>query len=609
MCGIAAVFAYDPAASRVSEVELEAITDAMAARGPDGQGVWRHPDGRIGMGHRRLAIIDLSDAGRQPMASADGRLHLVFNGEIYNHQDLRAELIDAGVVLRSRSDTEVLLHLYARHGAAMLPRLRGMFAFALWDEARQGMLVARDGHGIKPLYLCDRGGTVRLASQVKAILAGGAVPRRIHPAGAAGFLLWGAVPEPFTIVRDIVPVPPGSSLWIDRSGVGPPRRFWSLETVLAEAEAERPPGDAAGPGALREALEDTVRHHLVADVPVAVFLSAGLDSCTLASYAAAAGRAAAAGAVVDTVTVSFDRLEGTPADEAPLAAEAARALGTRHHHLRVSANDFAGDLEGLLRAMDQPSTDGVNVYYVSRAAARAGIKVALSGLGGDELFGTYPSFRDVPRLAARLGPLAGLRPAGIGFRRLAAPLLRRFTSPKYAGLLEYGTSVSDAYLLRRALYMPWELPDILGPEAARDGWAELEARTALRRTVAGLRDPWVQVAALEATWYMRNQLLRDADWASMAHGLELRVPLVDTALLGRLAPVLVRPARPSKRAMAESAPLPLPRPILDRPKSGFFVPLHDWLRGMRPGEATDRRQPDRGLRGWARRVLAEWSDG
>lgn len=576
MCGLAAILATTRAPRGVDAARLLAIRDAMTARGPDGAGLWMSSDGRVGLAHRRLSIIDLSDAGAQPMASACGRITLVFNGEIYNYRALRAELAAKGAVFRSHTDTEVLIELYRREGADMLGRLRGMFAIALWDEERQGLLLARDGHGIKPLYLAEYDGMVACASQVRALLAGGAVDDRPDPAGHAGFFLWGHVPEPHTLYRGIRALPPGSWLWLGADGGRSEGRFFDLRTELAAEHS-------ASAMDLREALLDSMRAHLVADVPVGVFLSGGLDSTTLAGLAAEAG-----GAAPRTVTLGFAEFAGTARDEVPLAELVAAHYGTDHQTQRVTAADFAACRDKILAAMDQPSVDGVNTWFVSRAARERGLKVALSGLGGDELFGGYDSFHQIPRLVRALSPLRLLPGLGRAARVVSAPWIHHVAPAKAAGLLEYGTRFGDAYLLRRGLFMPWELAGVLGPDMAREGWRELAPRLALEGAVAGIASDRLKVSALETGFYMRNQLLRDSDWAGMAHGLEIRVPLVDVTLLRA---VLALPRPPSKRDMALCARPTLPSAILDKPKTGFFVPVAQWL-----GEKS--------LRGWARRVYA-----
>ena len=579
MCGIAALFAYGPSAPPFAETELRVLREAMAARGPDGAGLWLAPDARVGLAHRRLAIIDLSDRARQPMARAEGRLRITFNGEIYNFRELRAELEAKGERFETESDTEVLLALYAREGDGFVARLGGMFAFALWDEGMRRLLLARDPFGIKPLYYADDGGTLRIASTVQALLEGGHADTAPDPAGHAGFFLMGSVPEPHTLYRGIRALPAGHTLVVTEKGIETPRPYVSIAEILrADVQGHGPPPLAA-------ALRESVSRHMVADVPVGVFLSAGLDSGVLAALAAETQGATG----LEAVTLGIRGFRGTADDEVPLAAEVARAINARHRIVWIEPEDFANARDDLLAAMDQPSIDGVNVYFVARAAKAAGLKVALSGLGGDELFGGYDTFAKVPRLAGVLGAVPCARAFGRGLRVVSAPLLKRFANPKWAGLLEYGTNVSDAWLLRRGLYMPWELPDLMDPDMARAGLSQLRLPERLAADVNGISEPWRQVQALEMGWYMKNQLLRDADWAGMAHGLEIRVPLADSVLFQSLAPWLGRESGPGKIDMAR-VPGNLPPAVFTRAKTGFSVPIREWLTGEPGGNS---------LRGWA----------
>ena len=620
MCGINGIFSFGAAAPAIDRAELLRTREAMTARGPDAAGAWVSADGRVGLAARRLAILDLSPTGAQPMACEGGRVQLVLNGEIYNFRQLRAELEAAGCRFRSSGDTEVVLALYLRHGEAMLPRLRGMFALAVWDE-RAGrprrLLLARDPMGIKPLYYSTgsaglpstaAGGQLRFASQVKALEAGGAIARAVDPAGLAGFLLWGSVPDPWTIRREVRALPAGTCLIVEEGRAGEPRPFAALAgqaaSEVAEADAgfdraarrHQPAGEAAAPGSDRApltpeaAIEESVTAHLVSDVPVAIFLSAGLDSGLIAALA----RRHLAEPPV-TFTLSFDVLAGTPREEAPLAAAVARRLGTRHLERRLAREDFARLWPAALAAMDQPSIDGFNTFAVSRAAHEAGLKVVLSGLGGDELFGSYPSFADVPRAARaarwaqRLPGLAAAWPA------LAARLGP--SRPKLAALLRHGATLPGSYFLRRALFLPAELPALMGAEAAAAGLAAydpiadaasklvggIDYMAGMAATANGRRpDAWLAVQLMESSQYMRNQLLRDSDWASMASSVELRVPLVDARLHRLLAAGGFQPARRlGKAALVRRLAPELPAALWRRPKSGFYVPVLEWLR---PGE-------------------------
>jgi asparagine synthase (glutamine-hydrolysing) len=352
---------------------------------------------------------------------------------------------------------------------------------------------------------------------------------------------------------------------------------------------------------LASTLRDSVAHHLIADVPVGVFLSSGLDSTTLAALAAEQG------GVLRTVTLGFEEFRGLPDDETPLAEMVASRYGAQHQTIWITRRDFQDEAERIFHAMDLPTRDGVNTYFVSLAAKRAGLKVALSGLGGDELFGGYTSFRDVPRAANTFAFLPPGSPFGRAFRVVSAPVLKHFTSPKYAGLLEYGGSYGGAYLLRRGLFMPYELPEFLDADLVREGWNELQTIACLDATIAGVRSPRAKVSALEMNWYMRGQLLRDSDWAGMAHSLEIRVPLVDMELLRTVAPTLAANP-PTKRDMADAPRKKLPPEILNRSKTGFRVPLQDWFMGETPGHnVQEPNSADLGLRGWTKYVYRQFT--
>ena len=582
MCGINGILRLGPQAPPPDVNEALRTRDSMKARGPDGAGLWTDAGCHIVLGHSRLAIIDLSDAGLQPMASADGRYHVVFNGEIYNYRELRAEL-RRDYAFRSESDTEVVLALFAREGVGGLARLRGMFALALWDDDEKRLLLGRDPNGIKPLYYSTDGHYFRFASQVKALVAGGAVPTHADPAGLCGFLLWGSVPEPWTIYESVKTVPAGHVMSVSRAGVGQPQ-------PLPKSLEGRP-----APASLVDAIEESVVAHLVADVPVAIFLSSGLDSGLITALARRH-----LPEPPTTMTLRFREFRGTESDEGPLAAEVARTLGTRHVERWVSRDEFLTALPAALAAMDQPSIDGLNTYWISRAAHESGIKVALSGLGGDELLGGYPSFRQVPRLVQ--WTRAASRVPGVTAACEALAGLAGAYRPKLAGLVRYGTSLQRAYFLRRAVYLPEELPRILGRDRAEAGLHACDpvGLTEAALGTVGTSDGWNAVQALETRLYMRNQLLRDSDWASMAHSLELRVPFVDARLQDAAAGMDDAPRRSGKARVVRSTAPELPEALFSRRKTGFITPFAGWLDDAGP------MHMGKGSRRLALRILSEW---
>jgi asparagine synthase (glutamine-hydrolysing) len=584
MCGIVAIFGYNNASPPIDREELLKIREAMTNRGPDGAGAWISDDNRIGMAHRRLAIIDLSDNGAQPMADKTGQYQIVFNGEIYNYRELRSILEKKGYQFRSTSDTEVLLNLYAEKGMQMVHDLRGMYAFALWDNKRKGLFLARDPFGIKPLYYADNGHTIRIASQVKALLKGGGIDTAHESAGQVGFFLWGFVPEPYTLYKNICALPAGSTLWIDAAGKKNISTFCEIANPLVTIPDSKPQINRNEE--LRDILLDSLKCHIVADVPVGIFLSSGKDSTTIAALVSEFAQQK-----LHTVTLGFNEFKGTKDDEVPLAEKVASQYNTIHRTEWISKNEFHQDYEDIINSMDQPSIDGINTYYVCKAAARTGLKVALSGLGADELFGGYPSFSEIPKLVGALKGFSYIPWVGALFRNVSAPFFAALTSPKYAGTFEYGSNFGGAYLLRRSLFMPWELSAFIDPAIVKDGLETLQTIPVLNGISNRVKEPRQKVSALEVSWYMRNQLLRDSDWAGMAHSLEVRVPLVDIEFFKKIKQLETNKFV-TKGEFVGTPLKALPVEVLKRPKTGFCIPTQKWI-----GDPLGR-----GLRGWAQKV-------
>lgn len=571
MCGLVGAF-LRPGADIAGE-PLHAPLARMARRGPDGEGTWREEG--VSLGHRRLAIIDLDPRAAQPMHSIDGRYVIVYNGEIYNYRELRRELEAAGTPFRTTSDTEVILALFAIHGEAMLPRLHGMFAFVIWDRVARRGFAARDPYGIKPLYYAQTSQGALVASQVKALLATGLVSREPDVHGQAGFWLLGSVPEPRTWFRDIRALPAGHFAWIDEGRVGPPKCWWDIGEAWRSAPDNRLP-DAEVREGVRAALKESVARHLVADVPVGVFLSGGIDSGALAGLMVDAGAHALVG-----VTLTYDEFAGRPEDEAPVAARIAAHYGIRHHVRRVTRDEFVSDLPRILDAMDQPSIDGINTWYASKAAAENGLKVVVSGVGGDELFQGYASFRQLPRLVAARRAMAMIPGAASALRWWADRRADRTGNRRWHHLPEWSRSIAGAWWLRRSLFAPEDLPGLMGNDAAQVALRGFDAALCVRRMCGDLpADPRLALGQIESMTYLRNQLLRDSDWASMDHGVELRTPLVDARLLGQAGAYLPAFGRfPNKTLMARAPTRPLPGDVIRRRKTGFGIPAGHWLQG------------------------------
>lgn len=578
MCGFVVSLTNKPGDISREREAIAAACERMAPRGPDAQGIWQGEG--VTLGHRRLAILDLDARANQPMSSICGRYVIVFNGEIYNFRELRAQREAAGDTFRTSSDTEVLLALFAAEGEAMLPKLRGMFALAIWDAVARRGFAARDPYGIKPMYYARTGKGWLLASQVKAILATGLVSRDPDPAAQAGFWLTGSVPEPRTWYRDIRALPAGHSMWIAEGAPEDPKCWWDIRDDWRQASGDALPDQAVQEQGC-EALLDSVRAHLVSDVPVGVFLSGGIDSGALAGLMRDAGAASLQG-----VTIAFQEFAGKDEDEAPVAASIARHYDITHHVRMVTRVEFERDLPTILDAMDQPSINGINTWFASKAVAELGLKVVVSGVGGDELFHGYSSFRQLPRMVAAWRHVAVL-PGAMAAAQWACNLqARRTGNARWSYMPEWARRLPTAWLLRRGLFAPSELPALMGHELAVTALREFD----LVAWIVGLseplpHDPRNALALVESVTYLRNQLLRDSDWASMAHSVELRTPLVDAWLLRQLRPVAgAFRGFPDKRLLAQAPASPLPESVINRPKTGFSLPMAQWL-----AKVTDQR--------------------
>ncbi|MDB6006667.1 MAG: asparagine synthase [Prosthecobacter sp.] len=574
MCGIAGILSSQTAEADRLDAPLMRMQEALRRRGPDDSGLWASGCGRARFAHTRLAILDLSPAGHQPMLSADGALSIVFNGEIYNFRELRTELERDGVVFATQSDTEVLLRLYEQNGSAMVERLRGMFAFAIWDAREGRAFLARDPLGIKPLYYVKRGGTLAFASEVKALQQAGLTGRELDAGALMRFFESGSVAEPRTLLKEVCCLAAGHTLrWHD--GTAETQCFWEPRFGAVDIAPR------AAVNLTRDALLDSVRHHFISDVPVGVFLSGGIDSTAVLALSIANGQR-------DLQTFSIG-VDDPALDESSAAARTAAHFGTRHHELRLDAAAMSASFPQFLACMDQPSIDGFNTFTVAGFARAQGMKVVLSGLGGDELFGGYPSFQKVPQLAHMARMIHRIPLSSLGGRVMERwmprPPLRRVGS-----LLQREPTLLNAWRTFRGVFTR-RTALILAARYAGCSVADIVEQQDMALPDACEID---QVSACELSLYMRNQLLRDSDVMSMAHGLELRVPFVDRALFEAVArlPASLR-LQQGKRLLTDAVP-EVPDWVAKAPKRGFLFPYEKWLAAEWGGAfaAVTARLPD-----------------
>jgi asparagine synthase (glutamine-hydrolysing) len=583
MCGICGIVGVESAEESARAVRRMAA--ALVHRGPDEDGFLIAPKAapRVALGMRRLSIIDLP-GGHQPILNETGDVAVFQNGEIYNFRELRAELESFGHTFRTKSDTEVIVHGYEQWGDACVEHLRGMFAFTLLDtrNASAGapkVLLARDRMGIKPLYYTVRDGALFFASEVRALLASGCVPRKISAGALDSYLLFGSVCEPMTLVDGVFSIPPGHRVSISASDAVKrvvPEPYWTFGDAAARKPSDMPTTLESAAIRLRPLLEQAVSGHLIADVPLGIFLSSGLDSTAIVALASAVQSG------LHTFTVIFSEQEFSEAE--PARATATR-FGTHHEELLLDGAEMLAHLDDAVDALDQPSMDGINTFFVSWAARRAGLKVALSGLGGDEVFGGYSTFASGPR-AVRVAALGKKFPRGV--RRATAAAVGRAGGGrgdggrKVAALWRNSEALPHPYYFTRTLYTPDHVAALRGTDASSgddSAWRNWLAESA--REAAGL-DSFGAISCLEARSYMVNTLLRDTDSVSMAHSLEVRVPLLDHVLVefvSRLASDVKIKRGVNKALLVEALKGLVPAETLGLRKRTFTFPWERWLRG------------------------------
>jgi asparagine synthase (glutamine-hydrolysing) len=581
MCGIFGIIGRN---AQVSAEILERATRSLTHRGPDDGGtVILHDSAQesveIGLGNRRLAILDLSPLGHQPMHDPATGNWIVYNGEIYNFREVRAKLEKAGAQFGSHSDTEVILRAYAQWGEACLDEFRGMFAFAIWDARQHRLFAARDAMGIKPLYYHQSDRYFLFSSEVRTLLGTGLVPRRIDAAGLANYLSFGSLYDPNTLVEGVKALPAGHFLtW--ESGKLTQTEYWDLIDSASEThdlgEYERVKLEAQAAGML----DESVRMQLVSDVPVGVFLSGGIDSSSLV------GILARSGVRPSTFSIVFREAEYSEGEYSRMIAQQFR---TDHHEITVSQSDFFSAIGPAIRAMDMPTIDGINTYFVSEQTRAAGVKVALSGLGGDEVYAGYSSFRTVPRME-RLANSWNRLPGGI--RNPAANVFAAIApandqNRKLMALARDDGSIVHPYFLSRMLFTPEQVRELL-PFTKKKSPNSPGAEKSLVENLNRARklDPVNRVSYLESRCYMLNTLLRDSDVMSMAHGLEVRVPLIDHQLARavlRLPGAWKLDAGTPKPLLVRALEGKLPDKIVRRKKRGFTLPFEHWMReSLRP---------------------------
>jgi asparagine synthase (glutamine-hydrolysing) len=577
VCGIAGIVGLSAAAPPVTAESVVAMRDAMAHRGPDGAGLWLSPDARVGFGHRRLSIIDLSAAADQPMSDGDGTIWVVFNGEIYNHADLRRELEAAGHHFHTdHSDTEVIIHGFKHWGIDCVQRFRGMFAFALWDARRRDLWLVRDRIGIKPLYWTRHSGQLRFASEIKALLADPSVPRAVNEDGLFHYLSFLTTPSPDTLFAGVHKLPGGTWLRIGSDGSLTERRYWD---ALERSEDLSGLDEAAISERIISELRTSVALRKISDVPVGVFLSGGIDSSTNAALFSEGG------GTVKTFSIGYDREYGSYTNELHYAQRVAKFVGAEHHELRLSVDDLIDFLPRMIELQDEPIADPVcvPVYYVSKLARDNGVIVCQVGEGADELFWGYPNWKR----ALRMQHLSDGVPVPCAFRKLGLLGLRWLGKDRTQPYDWLDRSACDKPIFWGGAegFSHRDKMAILSPRmrqqyANRTSW---EAIASIRKRFdkhAKNRGHLDWMTYLDLNYRLPELLLMRIDKMSMGVSLEGRVPFLDhrfvEMVMGIPAAVKTRNGT-LKHILKRAVRGIIPDEIIDRPKQGFGVPVHEWL--------------------------------
>jgi len=560
MCRIAGIIDFQVSPS---EEAINRMTNAMQHGGPDDNGIYIDEQWPLAFGHRRLSLIDLSLLGHQPMMDDDQQLIVIYNGEIYNFLKIRKELEQKKYAFKSTSDTEVILNAYKEWGTACFQKFNGMFALAILDKANQKIILARDHAGIKPLYYSLQNNQLIFASEIRAFKA-------LKPEWEENkdwkkyFLLFGHLPEPITTLKGVQPLEKGTFLEINLPSLETKKQFFYTPnynyTIYNEADAVEKVSDT---------LTKAVERHLISDAPIGLFLSGGIDSSLLTLLAKPV-----VGNNLQTLSIVF---ENDQFSEKKYQDIIIAKTGAKHRSYLVSEDEFKNALPDILEAMDQPSCDGINAYFINKYAKESGLKAVLSGLGADELFGGYPSFTKT-----NLMQILGTMPHFLFAAAKLFPDDRR----KKINFLQCKTALGS-YLFSRGLFIPAQVAQLLD-------CSEYEINQLLQSLVLPNHidafHPLEKVSYFETDWYMQNQLLKDTDCMSMWHSVEVRVPFLDKDLMElayAIAPGIRYNYKQKKHLLIKAFENELPRAIWDRPKQGFTFPFENWMKNVRLNIAAD----------------------
>ena len=565
MCGISGIFNITQKSLEAKSI-IENILKIQNTRGPDDQNIWFSDCDKITFGHNRLSIIDLSKEASQPFISLDKNFIITFNGEIYNYKELKNVLMQNNVKFKSNSDTEVILEAYKFWGTSFVAKLRGMFAFAIWDKIENKLLLARDPFGIKPIYFTKKENVFYFASQVKSILSIKNLSFVKSKKSMLDYFLWGNIQEPNTLYENINSLEKGSIKIISHNGAEQNIQYANIKDTFINTEGSFFKNENHLNEKLSELISETVNYHQIADVPVTYLLSAGIDSSViLASLDDNLKKNNSA------LTLDFNYTGKN--DETLLAKKTAELNKIKHNVIKINSYEIEDLINIYYKSMDLPTNDGLNNFLVSRIASKNNSKVIVSGVGADELFYGYPSFKQIPLLNKLSNFFPNKKIINKNFLLLFYHLFSKIKiNTKYSGVLSYGRKLNSAYMLQRCIFMPNEFEDLVSKKVIEEKFNELQLYSELNNDLDGFEDENLSIMYLEIKYYLCSKLLRDADWASMSNSVELRTPFVDWFFFKDLMKILKSNFRISKKNMINCFKEKIPKELYNRKKTGFNIP-------------------------------------
>ena len=572
MCGISGI--YNPHNKEINSQKItEKILNIQKKRGPDGQGIWRSDCKKITLGHNRLSIIDLSNNASQPFVSKDNKTVITFNGEIYNFNELRSELIKKNIYFKSKSDTEVILEAYKYWGLDCLNKFRGMFSFAIWDNEDKKIVLARDPFGIKPLYYCMFNEVLYFASEIKSLLSIENLSFNLSNLGIVSYYLWGNIQDPFTLYKEIKSLDKGSCLIIKDENKKI-FNYASIEEEILNAEEKKFKNIYEKEEYLKEITKETVDYHHVSDVPRTLLLSSGIDSNILLSSMSESNKKNCS-----ALTLDFN-FEGKM-NETVLATESAKINNINHSSEIVSEDEYVKLIDVFFKNMDSPTDDGLNNFLISNIAKKQNSKIIISGIGGDELFFGYPSFNYIPKLNSFLKIFPDIKIINSFFENHLYKFLKtKKLNMKYSGIFKYGRNLNSAFLLKRSLFLPQEIKELISKKEFKDGYEELNFFDNSLNEIEKIKDKKLSIMYLEIKYYLCSKLLRDSDWASMSNSVELRTPFVDWFYFKKILPLIKFDKNFGKMNLFNAFKNKLPVNLSNRQKTGFVIPHSSFMNKM-----------------------------